>query len=250
MWRRVGALRGPGLALIATVVLVGCGASPPASTPSPRTSPKPSSTPSPAATAVTVLAPDGVNFRTQPSPTAAVVGIVAQGITLPIISHTSAAGGWWQVKGSTATGWITSNPEYTSTGTFQTFTGGSSTLPWSVLYAGGWNFAQDSSGAVVFTGPDGDSIIVTQAGSTAQLPAAAPSGTPKSDVAAVDIYGITTSLVTFSVSSGYLAAVAFQAEPGLAFLIEAKAPTGAAAAAFGVFLSTFKFPLPAASPTP
>ena len=250
MWRHVGALRGPGLVLIAAAALVGCGASPPVSHPSPSTSPKPSATPSPAATEVTVLAPDGVNFRTQPSPTATVVGIVAQGVTLPILSHTTAAGGWWQVKGSTATGWITSNPQYTSTGTFQTFSGGSSTLPWSVLYQAGWNFAQDSAGAVVFTGPGGDSITVTQATSTAQLPPAAPSGTAESDVAAVDIYGITTSLVTFSVGSGYLAAAAFQAEPGLAFLIEAKAPTGAAAAAFAVFLSTFKFPLPAASPTP
>ena len=250
MGRRFGPLGGPCLALTAAVVMVGCGAAQPVTHPSPRTSSKPTATPSPVATEVTVLAPDGVNFRTQPSPTASVVGIVAQGVTLPIISHTSAAGGWWQVKGSTAIGWITADPEYTATGAFGTFTGGGTTSPWSVLYASGWNFAQNSSGAVVFTGPNGETITVTQAASTAQLPPAASSGTARSDVAAVDIYGITTSLVTFSVSSGYLAAVAFQAEPGLAFLIEAKAQSAGAAAAFTVFLNTFKFPLPAASPSP
>jgi hypothetical protein len=250
MWRRAGSWSVSGLALMSVLVVVGCGTSQPTPRPSPRSSPKPTASPSPVATEVTVLAPDGVNFRTEPSPTASVVGIVAQGVTLPIISHTSAAGGWWQVKGSTAVGWITADPEYTSTGSFQTFSGGSSTAPWSVLYAAGWNFAQDSSGAVVFSGPNGDTITVIQAATAAQLPAAAPSRTAESDVASVDIYGITTALVTYSVGSGYLAAVAFQAEPGLAFLIEAKAPSAALANAFGVFLDTFKFPLPAASPTP
>ncbi|MHB1525220.1 MAG: SH3 domain-containing protein [Candidatus Dormibacteria bacterium] len=249
MWRRVHTLQWPVLGLLAAIVSVGCGASP-AVHPAPRATPKPTASPSPVATEVTVLAPDGVNFRTQPSPTASVVGIVAQGVTLPIISHTSAAGGWWQVKGSTAIGWITANPAYTATGAFQTFTGGATASPWSVLYQPGWNFAQDSSGAVVFTGPNGETITVTQAASTTQLPPAAPTGTARSDVAAVDIYGVTTSLVTFSAGSGYLAAVAFQAEPGLAFLIEAKAQAAAAAADFNLFLDTFKFPLPAASPTP
>ncbi len=244
MPRRFGVV----VVVAAAAALGGCGTPAPA-VHHPQVSASPSPSPSPKPTSVTIIAPDGVNFRSSPSTTASVLGVVAQGVTLAIVSETSAGGGWWEVRGSTATGWVTSNPEYVSTGSFQTYQSGG-TGGWSVLYPAGWQFAQQSTGALAFNGPGSQTISVTQASTTAQLPAAAPSGTGEKDVAAVEIYGVTTSLVTFAVSSEYLAAVAFQAAPGLAFLIVAKGPSAASAASFQLFLSTFKFPLPAASPTP
>jgi uncharacterized protein YgiM (DUF1202 family) len=230
------------LALLAGIALVGCGQA--AAAPKhPKTTPHPTPSPSTAPTAVTVLAPDGVNFRSGPSSTASVTGIVAQGVTLPIVSHSSADGGWWEVKGSSADGWITANSQDTSTASFQTYQGGASTAPWSVLYQSGWDFAQANTGVIVFSGPSAETITVTQAATTQLLPAAAPSGTTQRDVTSVEVYGVTTAQVTYA-GSGYLSAVAFQADPGLAFLIVAKAPRASAAATFSLFLKTFKFPLP------
>jgi hypothetical protein len=159
------------------------------------------------------------------------------------VSHSSVDGGWWEVKGSSSDGWITANSEDTSTASFQTYQGGSSTAPWSVLYQSGWDFAQANTGVIVFSGPSDETITVTQAATTQLLPAAAPGGTTHSDVTAVEIYGVTTAQVTYA-GSGYLSAVAFQADPGLAFLVEVKGQSASAAAAFSLFLNTFKFPLP------
>lgn len=238
-----------GLCAAAAVGLAGCGLTSPSKAPPPRPSPSPTATPTPLPSAVTVLAPDGVNFRTGPSATSSVVGIVAQGVTLPVLGQSAAAGGWWEVKGSTATGWITANPEDTSTGSFQSYAAGGSSA-WSVLFPTSWSFAQTSSGAITFTAPGGEVITVVQAATLAALPPGAPAGTGQKSVGSVDVYGITTSLVTYSTSTGYLAAVAFQAVPGLAFLITDRAPEATAAQDFSVFLDTFKFPLPASSPSP
>jgi hypothetical protein len=234
-------------ALLVAGVVAGCGTSTPRPAATPR--PKPTPTKSPQPTSLTVIAPDGVNFRSAPSTTAPVLQVVAQGVTLPIVSETSAGGGWWEVKGNTATGWVTSNPEDTSTASFQMYQSGG-TSGWSVLYSAGWQFAQLPTGVIDFNGPGGESISVTTAGSTAQLPPAAPSGTATSGVSAVVVYGVTTSLVTFAVTNGYLGAVAFQASPGLAFLIVAKGGAATTAADFQLFLDTFKFPLPAGGTTP
>ena len=233
--------------LVVAAVLAGCGTSTPRPAATPRPSPSPSASPPP--TSLTVIAPDGVNFRTDPSTTAQVIQVIAQGVTLPIVSETSAAGGWWEVRGNTATGWVTSNPQDTSTASFQMYQSGGS-ANWSVLYPSGWQFAQLSTGAISFNGPGGESISVTAGASTAQLPPAAPSGTPTSGVSAVVVYGVTTSLVTFAATSGYLGAVAFQASPGLAFLIVAKGAAATTGADFQLFLDTFKFPLPGAGATP
>ncbi len=236
------------LLVVVAAVVAGCGAStPPPARPSPRPSPTPSASPPP--TSVTVIAPDGVNFRTAPSTTASVIQVISQGVTLPIVSETSAGGGWWEVRGSTATGWVTSNPEDTSTASFQTYQSGGSSN-WSVLYPAEWQFAQLPSGTIDFNGPGGESISVTTSATTAQLPPAAPSGTTTSGVASVVVYGVTTSLVTFAATNGYLGAVAFQASPGLAFLIVAKGGAATTGADFQLFLETFKFPLPAAGATP
>jgi hypothetical protein len=236
--------------MLAGLGLAGCALSSPAPAPHrPRPTPTATATPTPLPQAVTVIAPDGVNFRTSPSTTASVVGVVAQGVTLPVLSQTNADGGWWQVKGSTATGWITSNPQYTSTASFQSYQSTGSPA-WSALFYSNWTFAQTTAGTISFSGPDGQVITVTTAAGTAQLPPGAPSGTGEKSVGSVDVYGVTTALVTYAVSSGYLAAVAFQARPGVAFLITAKGSSSSTAAAFNLFLDAFKFALPTPTPKP
>ncbi|MGC1184737.1 MAG: SH3 domain-containing protein [Candidatus Dormiibacterota bacterium] len=234
--------------LVATVeVLVGCGAGPATPTPAqltPRVTPSPSTVP----TAVTVIAPLGVNFRSAPSASAAVVGVIPQAISLPLVSPTPAAGGWWKVQGATQIGWITSDPQYTSTLTFQIFEGAGN-VPWSVMYPNGWTFDQASSGPVVFNGPQGATLTFYTEASTGQLPAAAPAGASQSGVTSVQIYGVTASLVRYTDADAYKASVAFQAQPALAFLIEANLPPKSGATTFKLFLETI-FITPAATPSP
>lgn len=248
MGKRRGFLRvSVPVAVLLSVPLAGCAAgfhpSPSASSPSAL----PSASASAAPTSVTVIAPLGVNLRTSPAISASVVGVVAQGVSLPIVSHTASGGGWWEVKGSSQTGWITANPQYTSTATFQTFQSAGS-VPWSVLYQQGWTFAQQGPQEVVFTDPARDTITFATAATVAQLPAAASPGVSRSGVTAVEVYGVTAPLVTYS-GAGYRASVKFQAQPVLAFLITAKLPARGGAGTLGQFLETVFF-TPAASASP
>lgn len=243
---RLGCSWLPGLALL-LLVLAGCGGSkgrPPAAA---RHSAHPSPTPTAAATSVTVIAPLGVNLRSGPSATASAVGVVVQGVSLPLLAHSSADGGWWEVQGSSQKGWITAAPQYTSTASFQTFQSSGAVL-WSVMYEQGWNFAQQSSGAVDFTGPGNSTITVDSATSTGQLPPAAPPGATQRNVSAVVVYGVTAPLITYA-ASGYQASVELQAQASLALLIKAHLPAKTGSAALKLFLETIFFTV-AASPSP
>jgi len=245
-WAKFSAL----LLAVGLGALTGC-SSPVHPHPSPtRSTPHLSASATPAPTAITVIAPLGVNLRTGPSTSASVVGVVAQGVSLPFVAHTSAAGGWWQVRGSSQTGWVTADSQYTSTLSFQTFSaaaGGGT--PWSVMYPEGWTFAQESAGPVAFTGAAGASVIFTTAATTAQLPPAAASGQTQSGVGSVVVYGVTAPLVTYSSSSKYQASVEFQAQPTLAFLIQADLSAKGGSATLTLFLETVFFGVPA-TPSP
>ncbi len=238
------------VSLVCLGAVAGC-ASQARPTPAPsKPTPRPSPTATPQPTSVTVIAPLGVNFRTAPSLTAPVVGVVSQGVSLPVLAHTSAGGGWWEVQGSSQKGWITAEPQYTSTLTYQTFsTSGAGSPPWSVMYPEGWTFAQESSGPIDFTGPAGATIDFTTDPSTAQLPVAALTGQVQSGVSSVEVYGVTAPLVTYANSTYYEASVEFQAQPTLAFLIRAKLPLKTGAATLILFLETVFFTVPA-SPSP
>ncbi|HVC23229.1 MAG TPA: SH3 domain-containing protein [Candidatus Dormibacteraeota bacterium] len=231
-----------------SLVLASCGSAGPA-TPTPgQLTPRITPSPSTASSAVTVIAPLGVNFRSAPSTSASVVGVIPQGISLPLVSPKPAAGGWWKVQGATQVGWITSDPQYTSTLMFQIFEGGGN-VPWSVMYPDGWTFDQQSSGPVVFSGPQGATLTFYTGPSTAQLPAAAPTGSSQSADTSVEVYGTTASLVRYTDSAAYKASLEFQAQPALALLIEADLPPKSGAAIFKLFLETI-FITPAATPSP
>lgn len=234
----------PAAALL-TVLLVGCSTGTRPSPAVPTRSPRPSARATPAPTSVTVIAPLGVNLRSGPTLSAAVLGEVAQGVSLPIVSHTAAGGGWWEVRGATHTGWITADPSYTSTATFQTYQS-SGSVPWSVMYQQRWTFAQQGAQAVVFTDASNGTVTFTTASTTAQLPAASWPGPSQSGVSAVEVFGVTAPLITYA-GGGYQASAEFQAQPALAFLITAKLPAQGGAAILEQFLETVFF-TPAASP--
>ncbi|HEY6537973.1 MAG TPA: hypothetical protein VI138_02900 [Candidatus Dormibacteraeota bacterium] len=242
-----------GLALLVVMAgvvstLAGCGASPgPAPLPSHLT-PRPTPSPSSAPTTVTVIAPLGVNFRSAPSATAPVVGVIPQAVSLPLLSASPAAGGWWKVQGATQVGWITADPQYTSTLSFQVFEGAGS-VPWSVMYPEGWTFDQKSSGDVAFTGPKGATVTFETAVATSQLPPAASAGQTQSGVSSVEVYGVTVSLVRYASSNSYQASVEFQAQSALSFLVQATLPQPGGAATFSLFLNTVFFTEPA-TPAP
>ena len=237
----------PALAVL-LAALAGCSST---SSPTPavsRPAPHPSASATPAPTSVTVIAPLGVNLRTAPAASASVVGVVAQGVSLPIVSHTSSGGGWWEVKGSSQAGWITADLQYTSTLSFQTFASPGSSS-WSVMYPQGWTFAQQTAGTVVLSGAVGDAITFVTAATTAQLPPAESPGSTQKGVGAVEVYGVTVPLVIYASTTSYEASVEFQAQPALAFLITAQLPAKTGAATLKLFLETVFFTVPA-TPSP
>jgi hypothetical protein len=220
--------------------LAGCSS---ANSPAPTTSHRsPHPTPSASAlpTTLTVIAPLGVNLRSSPSTSAAVLQVIAQGVTLSIVGHYSANGGWWQVKGSTVSGWVTGQPQDTSTEAFQTFSS-AAPVAWSVMYPPGWTFAQQGSGTVVFSGGAGETITFVVASTTGQLPPAAPTAATQSGAAGVEVFGVTAPLVTYASNTAYLASIEFQAQPALAFLIKAQLLPKTGGATLSLFLDTVYF---------
>jgi len=220
-------------------VLAGCSSTPHPTPSASQASPRPSPSATPAPTTITVLAPLGVNFRTGPSTTAPAVGALAQGVALPYLGHTAADGGWWEVQGSSQKGWITADPQYTSTSTFQTFSSASAAgAAWTVMYPEGWTFAQTSSTLVKFTDTAGSTIAFTTANTTAQLPPAASAGQAQSGVATVEVYGITAPLVSYQSTTNYQASVECQLAPSVALLVQAQLPIRGGAATLRLFLET------------
>lgn len=87
----------------------------------------------------TVLSPIGLNVRAGPTKADRVVGTAAQGVVLTVLGYTSAAGGWYHVKGSSATGWISGDPMLSAAGLFTTYSSGR--LLFNALYPATWSVA-------------------------------------------------------------------------------------------------------------
>jgi hypothetical protein len=116
----------------------------------------------------TVLSPIGLNIRAQPARTAAVVQTAAQAAVLTVVGQTAEAGGWYEVRGTTVTGWISSNPSLSAPGQFHSYTSSQHQL--SLLYPDGWTFAESPPAGVVFRPPAGrDSVVGTTAPSVGSL---------------------------------------------------------------------------------
>jgi hypothetical protein len=116
----------------------------------------------------TVLSPIGLNIRAQPARTAAVVRTAAQAAVLTVVGQAAQAGGWYEVRGPTVTGWISSDPSLSAPGQFHSYTSSQHQL--SLLYPDGWTFAESPPAGVVFRPPaGGDSVVGTTAPSVEAL---------------------------------------------------------------------------------
>lgn len=187
------------------------------STTAPATS---STTPGPQTSGLrTVLSPNGLNVRGAPSASAPVLGSAAQGAVLTVLGYSGAEGGWFKVKGATVTGWISAQPALSAPGEFKTY----SSPEFAAMYPADWSEAplgsttapttptapQDTStsqasatpSSVAFKpGVGAGDVVVTSAGSVAQLPHGR-AGYGRASVTQVVVCGVTAGLVVFQRSS-------------------------------------------------
>jgi hypothetical protein len=148
----------------------------------------------------TVLSPLGLNIRAQASKAAPIVRTVAQGATLTVTGHTDQGGGWFAVKGTTVTGWITDNPLLSAEGRFMSYT--SSAHQFSTLYPEAWTFAEVPPAGVVFRPRSGSDSVVVTAASTADQLGHGRGGYQQGYRAVLVVCGVTGDLVTYSQVGG------------------------------------------------
>jgi hypothetical protein len=199
---RVGVVR---RVLIPTLALVLCAChsstGPAATHPTPpstsvTTVPGPTTTATPTSGLRTVLSSVGLHVRAQASKSAAILGTAAHGTTLTVLAHTDQGGGWFEVKGSTVTGWISDNRTLSAPGKFVAYS--SSEHLFSALYPETWTHAELPPAGVVFRAPSGpDTVVVTTAASVAQL-ARGRDGYRQSGDEQIVVCGITGDLFTFT----------------------------------------------------
>ena len=193
---------------------------------------------------LTVLSPIGLNVRKAPSSSAPVLGTAAQGAVFTVVGTTSSAGGWFNVKGATVTGWITSEPTLSAPGTFHHY----SSSDFAALYPATWTeaplaappptpptssaTAAATSTTVAAATPTGvqfrpssgvGDITVLAAGSVSQLPHGRAGYGVKS-VSPVVACGITAGLVVFQRAGAPPAATstATSVPESLAYLAEVR----------------------------
>ena len=143
----------------------------------------------------TVISPIGLNVRSAPSSTASVLGTAAQGVTLTVLGYTAQGGGWYQVKGSTVTGYISSDATLSAQGAFMGYSAPSGAF--SALYPSGWTAtAEPPSGVDFYPSGGSDSIVVTTATSTAAL-GQVQTGYSQVNSSSAVVCGVTGNLVTY-----------------------------------------------------
>jgi Bacterial SH3 domain len=143
----------------------------------------------------TVLSPGGLNIRAQPSRSAPIRGTAAQATELAVLAHTDQGGGWFQVKGSTVTGWISDNSTLSAPGKFAAYY--SSDHQFGALYPDSWTVAESPPASVVFRPKSGsDTVVATTASTVVQL-GRGRAGYRQSSDQQVVVCGVTSDLLTF-----------------------------------------------------
>ena len=144
----------------------------------------------------TVLSPVGLNVRAEAKRSAPVLGTAEWASVLTVLGHTTANGGWFEVRGASHTGWISGDPRLSAAGKLLPYT--SSTF--SALYPPSWTQHPSRSTDVVFTSGSGaDSIVAATATatSTAQL-ARGRTGYSEAGRRTLIVCGVTGELVTYT----------------------------------------------------
>lgn len=142
----------------------------------------------------TVLSPIGLNVRAHPQKDASLVGSAAQGVVLTVTGYTSAAGGWYEIKGTSVTGWVTADPTLSAAGEFRPYNG----TAFNALVPATWTSNEEPPATVAFAAPSGgDNVIATTAANVTSLPAV-PVGYGETSSEQVVVCGVTTRMLTFS----------------------------------------------------
>lgn len=197
----------------------------------------------------TVLSPLGINVHRTASRQAKVVGTAAQAAVLRVLGYTPTGGGWYEVRGQTATGWILASPSLTAAGTFNTYSSGQ----FGTLYPATWTYTGPST-AVVFRAPgSAATVTVRSAAAVSGLGRVRPDyGRVRS--AQVVVCGVTSDLDIYQLAGSTSAtrpgAVPYVAQVGLT--LDAHHALGIAAALTDVsqlstladFLNSITFPFP------
>lgn len=191
-------VRGCGV-LVAALILSACG-SPNGQHATGRTTTPTSSLPLTSTTVLasgvrTVLSPLGLNIRVEPAKAATVLRTAAPGAVLTVLAQSEQGGGWFEVKGPTVTGWISSDATLSAPGMFSSYA--STQLQVSLLYPDGWTHSDLPPASVVFRpSSGGDTVVVTTATTVNQLGRGRP-GYHQTDDEQVVVCGVTGDLVTF-----------------------------------------------------
>lgn len=169
-------------------------------------SPGPSASPAATATAgfagpgaqLTILATLGLNLRATPSTSGAVLGSLGQGSVVTVVSHQT---GWYQVKGTTTTGWITDNPDFSSPRHFQSYD--SLARGFSLLYPDTWAFVENPNGPLQLRPQNGPQVMtITTAPTVDALGQPGRPGYGATGGDTVEVYGITGVLRTYDRGAG------------------------------------------------
>ena len=161
----------------------------------------------------TVLIQDGLRIHSSASLSAAVEGTAAWGVTLTVVGYdasggpwpdSSSPGGWYQVEGSTVTGWIVADPTYTAFGLLSSIGFQDKQID-GVLYPTDWTYS-DNNGEVIFepqTGTDLPTLVIREATTLSALGPAGLTGYPSvSSNSEVVACGYTGTLVKYAAGSG------------------------------------------------
>jgi hypothetical protein len=191
--------------------LTGCGSStsststpglvtnPPAvGTPAPpvgTASASPGASQQPASGTRTVLAPLGLNLRTQPDRASSSLGDLAQGTVVTVLAHVGQNGGWFQVKGETQTGWISDDPNFSSPRRFNLYQ--SDQRGFGALYPDSWTFTEQPPEVIFRPQTGGASITVVIAASLDAIGPPGRTGYSLSSTESSEVDGITGLLRTY-----------------------------------------------------
>ena len=211
------------------------------------TVPKPTTTTTRPVAAVsgpqTILSPIGLNVRAGPSKSAKVIATAAQGTVFQLLAHTNRSGGWYKVRGSTVTGWMSADTGYSAPGRFGTYSGGA----FSVLFPVGWTSSGTPKTGVVFRPPSSpERVVITTAASVAKLPTVSQgAGISESNSRQMVACGVTANLHTYTTSrpDKYYAQLALPLGPGNALGLQATLTSMSQMRTVLDFVNSLSFPL-------
>jgi len=161
----------------------------------------------------TVLVQDGLRIHSSASLSASVLGTAAWGVTLTVLGYdpsggpwpgSTTPGGWFQVEGSTVTGWIIADPTYTAAGVLSSISFQDKQIG-GILFPIDWTYADDQ-GEIVFEPQTGTQLPTLVIRSATGLDALGPAGLtgyhPVSSNAEFVACGYTGTLVQYAGSPG------------------------------------------------